>query len=136
VPFRIHTTFHTLYRWDIRYDNPADNQNTDLFTDTAGTKKKTYIGDKLMRHVIIGVEFNIKGIVRLDVAYNHLRQQELRLATRRGVPGLSFGLVVRIRQFDFSYGFQPMAQGQVLNHLTLTIYTNGFVKRKPAKSSS
>lgn len=135
VPFRIHTTFHNLYRWDIRYDNPADNQNTDLFTDTAGTKKKTYIGDKLMRHVIIGVEFNIKGIVRLDVAYNHLRQQELRLATRRGVPGLSFGLGVRIRQFDFSYGFQPMAQGQVLNHLTLTIYTNGFVKRKAVKSS-
>ncbi len=131
VPFRIHLNFHDLYRWDIRYDNPADNQQTDLFADTSAKPKK-YIADKLFRHVVVGVEFNIKKIVRVDIAYNHLRQQELRLTTRRGVPGLSFGLGVRIRQFDFSYGFQPMAQGQVANHFTLTIYTSGFVKRKPA----
>lgn len=134
LPFRIHATFHNLYRWDIRYDNPADNQQTDLFADTSAKPKK-YIADKLFRHVIIGVEFNIKKIVRIDVAYNHLRQQELRLTTRRGVPGLSFGLGVRIRQFDFSYGFQPMAQGQVMNHFTLTVYTAGFVKQKKAPAS-
>lgn len=135
VPFRIHTTFHNLYRWDIRYNNPADQQSDNLFSDSTETRKK-YIGDKLMRHVIVGVEFNIKGIVRLDIAYNHLRQQELKLATRRGVPGLSFGLGMRVRQFDFSYGFQPMAQGQVMNHFTLTVYTNGFVKRRAASSDS
>jgi hypothetical protein len=135
VPFRIHTTFHNLYRWDIRYNNPADQQTDNLFSDSSETQKK-YIGDKLMRHVIVGVEFNIKGIVRLDIAYNHLRQQELKLATRRGVPGLSFGLGMRVRQFDFSYGFQPMAQGQVMNHFTLTVYTNGFVKRKAASQAS
>lgn len=133
VPFRIHATFHNLTRWDIRYDNPADNRSENLFEDTANSKPKKYIGDKLFRHVIIGVEFNIKKIVRLDIAYNHLRQQELRLATRRGVPGLSFGLGVRIRQFDFSYGFQPLAQGQVANHLTLTVYTAGFQKKKQVK---
>lgn len=135
VPFRIHATFHHLTTWDIRYDNPADQQNDNLFTDTTATKAKKYTGDKLFRHVIIGVEFNIKQIVRLDVAYNHLRQQELKLANRRGVPGLSFGVGVRIRQFDFSYGFQPMAQGQTMNHLTLTIYTDGFVRKKSAPKS-
>lgn len=129
MPFRIHTTFHNLYRWDIRYNNPADQADQNLFADSSESKKK-YIGDKLMRHVILGVEFNIKGIVRLAVAYNHLRQQELKLTTRRGVPGLSFGIGMRIRQFDFSYGFQPLAQGQVMNHFTLTVYTQGFVKRK------
>lgn len=132
MPFRIHATFHHLTVWDIRYDNPADQVQENLFEDTTGAKPKKYIADKLFRHVIVGVEFNIKKIVRLQVAYNHLRQQELRLLTRRGVPGLSFGVGVRIRQFDFNYGFQPMAQGQVANHLTLTIYTNGFAKRKTA----
>lgn len=136
VPFRIHTTFHHLTQWDIRYDNPADYQSDNLFTDTTNSKSKKYIGDNLFRHVIIGIEFNIKQIVRLDIAYNHLRQQELRLTTRRGVPGLSFGLGVRIRQFDFSYAFQPLAQGQVMNQLTLTIYTNGFVKRKTVSKDS
>lgn len=130
MPFRIHATFHHLTTWDIRYDNPADKIEDNLFEDSTTSKPKKYIADKLFRHVIVGVEFNIKRIVRLQVAYNHLRQQELRLTTRRGVPGLSFGLGVRIRQFDFNYAFQPMAQGQVANHLTLTIYTNGFAKRK------
>lgn len=134
VPFRFHFTFHDLYRWDIRYDNPADRQ-TDLFTDTTDSKPKKYIADKLMRHIIIGIEINIKKIVRLDVAYNHLRQQELSLATKRSVPGISFGVGVRIRQFDFSYGFQPMAQGQFMNHFSFIVYTSGFVKRKTAPSS-
>ncbi len=133
VPFRIHATFHHLTQWDIRYDNPADAVNDELFSDSSDAKPKKYIADKLFRHVIIGVEFNIKKIVRLDVAYNHLRQQELKLATKRGVPGLSFGIGVRIRQFDFSYGFQPLAQGQVMNHFTFTVYTAGFVKKKVAK---
>ncbi len=135
VPFRFHLTFHNLHRWDIRYDNPADVQQDNLFSDSSDTKPKKNIADKLFRHVIVGVEFNIKKIVRLDVAYNHLRQQELKLATKRGVPGISVGIGVRIRQFDFSYGFQPMAQGQTMNHFTFTVYTAGFVKKKATRSS-
>lgn len=130
VPFRIHTTFHNLHRWDIRYNNPADNKSDNLFDNSNEERKSRNVGDNLFRHVILGIEFNIKKIIRLNVAYNHLRQQELKLATRRGVPGLSCGMGLRVRQFDFSYGFQPMAQGQVMNHFTLTVYTKGFTKRK------
>ncbi|MBL0310747.1 MAG: type IX secretion system protein PorQ [Bacteroidetes bacterium] len=129
VPFRFHLTFHDLYRWNIRYTDPAESQNSDLFADTS-TKEKKYFADKLFRHIIIGLEVNIKKVVFLHVAYNHLRQQELRLATRRGLPGFSFGLRINIRQFDFNYALQPMAQGQTLNYFTLSVNTAGFVKRK------
>jgi hypothetical protein len=129
VPFRFHFTFHHLYTWDIRYDNPADQQQDNLFTDST-QKPKKYIADKLFRHIIIGIEFNIKKIVRLDIAYNHLRQQELSLTTRRSIPGISFGLGIHIRQFDFSYALQPMAQGATLNYFTFSVNTAGFVKRK------
>jgi hypothetical protein len=135
MPFRFHLTLHNLHQWDIRYDNPADQGQDNLFADSSELKPKKHIADKLFRHVIIGVEFNIKKIVRLGVAYNHLRQQELKLATKRGVPGISVGLGLRIRQFDFSYGFQPMAQGQLMNHFTLTVYTGGFVKKKAAPAT-
>lgn len=130
VPFRFHFTFHDLYRWNIRYDNPADQQQDNLFTDSADLKPKKYIADKLFRHIIIGVEFNIKKVVRLDIAYNHQRQQELKLATRRGIPGISVGLGLHIRQFDFQYGFQPMAQGATMHNFTLSVNTAGFVKKK------
>lgn len=130
VPFRFHFTFHHLYTWDIRYDNPADNSSTDLFVDSTQSKPKKFTVDKLMRHVIIGVEINIKKIVRIDVAYNHLRQQEMHLTTRRGAQGLSFGLGLHIKMVDFTYGLQPMPQGQFLNYFTLSVNTAGFVKKK------
>jgi hypothetical protein len=136
VPFKFHFTFHHLYTWDIRYDNPADDAQNSLFLDSSQTKPKTYIADKIMRHVIIGIEINIKKIVRLELAYNHLRQQELQLTTKRSVPGLSFGFGVHIRQFDFSYGLQPLAQGQVLNYFTLSVNTGGFIKRKTVPKES
>lgn len=129
VPFRFHITLHNLYRWDIRYNDPATEQNEALFADST-EKKKKYIADKIFRHIIIGVEVNIKKVVFLNVAYNHLRQQELRLTTRRSIPGFSFGLRLNIRQFDFIYALQPLAQGQTLNYFTLSVNTAGFVKRK------
>jgi hypothetical protein len=130
VPFRFHFTFHDLYRWNIRYNNPADQQTDNLFTDSADLKPKKYIADNLFRHIIIGVEFNIKKVVRFDIAYNHMRQQELKLTTRRGVPGISLGLGLHIRQFDFGYGFQPLAQGATMHNFTLSVNTAGFVKKK------
>ncbi|HWB62922.1 MAG TPA: type IX secretion system protein PorQ [Chitinophagales bacterium] len=138
VPIKLHFTFHHLYTWDIRYDNPADDVQSNLFQDSTTTKSKNYIADKLFRHVIVGAEINIKKVVRLDIAYNHLRQQELRLTTKLGIPGISFGLGIHIKQFDFTYGFQPMAQGQTLNYFTLAVNTGGFVKHHdaPVKTAS
>ena len=136
VPFKFHITFHDLYRWNIRYSNPADNAQNQLFVDSSQLKPKSYIVDNLMSHVIIGVEFNIKKVVRLEVAYNHERQQELALTTKVSVPGISFGLGLHIRQFDFSYGFEPLAQGQTLNSFTLSVNTAGFVKKKTVAKDS
>ncbi len=130
VPFKFHLTFHDLYRWNIRYNNPADNNQSQLFVDSSQLKPKSYVVDNLFSHIIIGVEFNIKKVVRLEVAYNHERQQELALTTKRSIPGISFGLGLHIRQFDFSYGLEPMAQGQTLNYFTLSVNTAGFTKRK------
>jgi hypothetical protein len=68
--------------------------------------------------------------VRFDIAYNHQRQQELKLATRRGVPGISLGLGIHVRQFDFAYAFQPLAQGATMHYFTFSVNTAGFVKKK------
>ena len=130
LPLKFHLTFHHLYTWDIRNDNPADNVQSTLFVDSSQLKPKQHIVDKLFSHIIIGAEINIKKVVRLDIAYNHLRQDQMRLTTKVGLPGISLGFGLHIRQFDFSYGFQPMAEGATLNYFTLSVNTGGFVKRK------
>jgi len=134
LPLKFHITLHHLYEWNIRYNNPADDLQDALFGDSSALTKK-YIVDNIFRHVIFGGEFNIKKVVRLDIAYNHLRQQELSLTTKRSIPGISVGLGLHIRQFDFSYGIQPMAQGGALNYFTLSVNTAGFVRRKTVDRS-
>jgi len=134
-PLSFHLTLHDLLRWDIRYDNPADQNQDALFIDSSQIKQRKYIADKIFSHTIFGVEANIKNVVRLMVSYNHQRQQELKLATRRGAPGLSFGIDVRIKQFGFGYSFQPLSQGFTLNHLSLRINTAGFVRRSKVSAA-
>ncbi len=128
-PVRFHLNLHHLQTWDIRYDNPADQGST-LFLDSSQLGPKQHVVDKIFRHVVIGVELNIKKVVFFDVAYNHLRQQELSLTTKRGIPGLSFGLGLHIKQFDFNYGIQAMGQGGGLHYFTLSVNTAGFIKKK------
>lgn len=128
TPFSFHLTLHHLYEWNIRYDDPTVAQE-DLLLDSSSTNKK-YVVDNMFRHVIIGTEINIKKVVRIDIAYNHLRQQELSLSTKRSIPGLSCGVGLHIRQFDFSYGIQPMGPGGALNYFTLSVNTAGFTRNR------
>ena len=130
TPFTFHLTLHHLYEWNIRYSDPTMQTNRHLLLDSSQVTNKRYIVDNLFRHVIIGTEINIKKVVRLDIAYNHLRQQELSLSTKRSVPGLSFGLGLHIRQFDFSYGIQPMGPGGALNYFTLSVNTAQFTRNR------
>ncbi len=130
IPLRFHVNFHDLTNWNIRYDNPADNTNANLFEDTANTKKKSYLADEIFRHVVIGVEANIKKIVYIDFAYNHQRRMEYKQDTRRGLAGFSFGLGLRIKQFSFHAGLSALPLKQTQAHISLNINTAGFVKKK------
>jgi hypothetical protein len=130
LPIKFHITFHHLYEWNIRYDNPADDAASELFTDSSSSKPNQHIADMIFEHIIFGAEINIKKVVRLEVAYNQMRQEELSLTTKLGLPGISFGVGIHIKQFDFSYAFQPMAQGQTLNYFTLSVNTSQFRKRR------
>jgi hypothetical protein len=130
LPIRFHVNLHDLTNWNLRYDNPADQQNTNLFEDSTTTKKKSYIGDEIFRHVVIGVEGNIKKIVFIDFAYNHQRRMEHKQETRRGLAGFSIGLGVRVKQIQVHVGLSALPLKQTQGHLTLNINTAGFVKKK------
>lgn len=104
VPLRLFTTIHHLYEWDIRYDNPADAQNNNVFGNTdSNSKVKTYFGDKLFRHFIFGGELLIGKRLLVTASYNHLRRSEMALKDRTGVAGFAFGLGVDLNRFQVHY---------------------------------
>jgi hypothetical protein len=129
-PLRFHLTFHDLQRWNLRYNNPADQQ-TSLFTDTTTTKKNSGAADEFFRHFIVGLELDIKKVVYLDVSYNHERRQEIMQSTRRSIAGFSVGIGVHVKQITCGIALSPMPLHSTLAHFTLTVNTGGFVKKKP-----
>ncbi len=128
-PLKFHLTVHNLHRWNISYDNPADDAGGNLFQNNTAERKKNW-GDEIFRHIIIGTEANIKKIVRVQLAYNHQRRQELKQANVRGMAGISFGLGLHIRYLDIQYALNPAALGRTANHLTFALNIAKLPKRK------
>jgi hypothetical protein len=129
-PVRFHVTFHDLHRWDLRYNNPADQQAS-LFTDSATTtSKSSAAADEFFRHVIIGLELNIKKVVFLDVSYNDERRAEIMQSTRRSIAGFSMGIGVHVKQITVGVALSPMPLHSTLAQFTLSVNTGGFIKKK------
>lgn len=104
IPLRLMGTIHHLYEWDIRYDDPAlETQSNLLGTADSNTKQKSYFADKLFRHFIFAAELTFAKRVTATVAYNHLRRGELTLQDVKGAAGFSFGLGIHLNKFQVHY---------------------------------
>jgi hypothetical protein len=130
LPFRFSMLVHNLQQFNIRYDNPADREQISLFSTDTATKEKKYILDKIARHFIVAGEFNIAKAVRLDFAYNHLRRQELRMTTRSGWAGFSFGLGIQVNRFSIHYGRAIYHVAGGTNHFSVSMNVGGILKKK------
>lgn len=104
LPLRFNATAHHLYEWDIRYNNPADVQASNLFgsVDTAAREKR-YISDKIFRHLIFGADIMLGKRITVTAAYNHLRRGELAVSTRTALAGFSFGATVDLNKLHLQY---------------------------------
>ena len=101
APFSIMVLAHHLQKWDVRYDNPADQtDNQLLFTDTTtNTKEKTYFADKLFRHFVFAIDINLGKRLELSAGYNHMRRSELAIEEKKGMSGFSFGGGLYLNKF-------------------------------------
>jgi hypothetical protein len=122
TPFLFSLVLHDLYQWDIRYNNPNEPDQTTILVDSSQQpKNKKYIADKIFLHTIIGTELYIGKTVRINIAYNHQRRQELAVELRRGLAGFSFGAGVRINRFNLSYGRAVYNIAGGINHISLGV---------------
>ena len=103
APLRFTATAHHLYEWDIRYNNPADVSTNVLGGADSTAGSKSYFGDKLFRHLIVGADIILGKRIVVTGAYNHLRRGELGIKDRGGLAGFSFGGSVNLNRFSVQY---------------------------------
>lgn len=104
APFRLNMMAHSLYAWDIRYSNPADAQNTLLFGTDSNAKVENFTVDKIFRHVNFSTDILLGKNLELIVGYSHRRRKELVIANKPGIVGFSFGLHLKLKKLDITYG--------------------------------
>lgn len=131
APFRFSVLLQHLQKFDLTYDSPLDEADEfDPFTGLPVKENKFEIlGDKLMRHVIFGVEFLPGENFYVNLGYNYMRRQELKIPARVAMTGFSWGFGFKVSKFHFSYGRASYHLAGGSNHFSLSTNLSEFYSR-------
>jgi hypothetical protein len=103
LPFRYSVLLTNLQKWDLTYDDPADN-TVDPFTGEVDEPSAAAdFAEKAFRHVVIGGEFVPSRNFSFRLGYNYQRRQEMKVESKPGMVGFSWGFGFRVSKFNFSY---------------------------------
>lgn len=128
VPLRLFIVAHHLYRWDIRYDNPADIVKNVFDTDTSA-KEKSYFADKLFRHLNFGAELILAKRVTATLGYSHIRRKENGFSDKMKMAGFSLGLSVELNKMQLRYGQTHYGSAGAYHELGMNFDLNKFIKK-------
>lgn len=123
MPFRFSATAYNLYQADIAFFDPQG-------TIDNVENNEPGVADKIFRHFVFAAEFVPTENFNIRIGYNHLVRRELRLEEISGGAGFSFGLMFRVKAFEFAYSKALYHLAGNTNHLTLTSNFNTLIKKK------
>ncbi len=128
APFRFTLLLQNLEKWNLTYEE-LDDGNVLLGEDLSAVNKFDIFGDKLMRHMVFGVEFLLGEYFHLDMGYNYKRRMEMKMDNWPGLVGFSWGFGFRISKFHVAYGNSRYHLAGGTNHFSLTTNLSEFYKR-------
>jgi hypothetical protein len=128
APFRFNMTYQNLERWDLSYELPEDKGYISPGEEVEPSGFDVF-GDKLMRHLVFGVEFLVGKNFHAELGYNYKRRKEMKLAARPGMVGFSWGFGFRISKFHLAYGRSSYHLAGGTNHFSLTTNLSDFYRK-------
>jgi hypothetical protein len=131
APFRFSFVYHNLQQFDLTYKTGQSTLDFDPLTgETIKENKIEIFADKLMRHMIFGVEFIPFESFILRAGYNYQRRMELKLDTQTAMVGFSWGFGLKIYKFHLSYGRASYHLAGASNHFSLSTNLSSFYTRR------
>lgn len=123
APFRFLITAQNLTQWDLTYTVVnTQNGSSVKIQDT----KSYSSANKLLRHLVIGVEFLPSKNFYIDLSYNGKIRQELSVEQRRAIVGFAGGFGLRIKQFQVGYAFGKYHLASTASFLSLRVNLGQF----------
>ena len=127
-PLRFTFTAENLQRWDLTYQDPQELNQIDPLTGELILIEDPDFFDKLKLHMVFGTEFLLGENMHFRFGYNFKRREELRIDTRPGTAGFSWGFGMKISKFHLNYGRGTYILGQGTNHLSISSRLGYFKK--------
>lgn len=128
APFRISVLAHHLNKWDITYNDPNLKPTIDPLTGDTIPVPVAGFGEKLARHFTPQLEILISKNIHLRTGFDYHRRQEMKLETRPGIAGFSFGAGFYFKRFSVDYGFSVYSRAGFNNMLTITTHFSDWRK--------
>ena len=118
MPLRWHVTAENLQQFDLSFKNP---EATTVDPSTGQTiEQEIGLGNKILRHFVVGAELFTGKALNLRFGYNFRRQSEMKLLTRRSNAGFSFGVGLRLKKFRLDYARTNYHVAGASNQLSFT----------------
>ncbi len=124
APLRFTFAAHNLHRFDLTYVSPiqlpgqsywGEEDNTQTASERVGD-----FSDKVMRHMVLGMEFIPGKNFAFRFGYNYRRRQEMKIDTRMSTVGFSWGFGVKISRFELNYGRSNYHLAGAPNHISIS----------------
>ncbi len=135
LPFdvQVGTTFKPAYM-PFRFSFTAYNlprENIVFFDETLNPgQSEPDFAERIFRHLNMGAELLLSKNFHVQLGYNYLLRQELRLQQSAAGAGFSFGLLLRLKRFELNYSRSKYHAAGGANQLTLASNLNYFRNRK------
>lgn len=128
VPLRMTMIIRDLQQPDLTYQDPTNSPPAvDPLTGEVN-EYETDIGDAIMRHLIFSAELTIAKRIMVRAGYNYGRRQELKVSSKPGTAGFSWGVGVRINRFTISYGRATYHLAGGTNHFSISTNLGEHIK--------
>ncbi|NND77830.1 MAG: type IX secretion system protein PorQ [Flavobacteriales bacterium] len=128
-PLRFSLTLENLQQWDLTYQDPSELNQIDPLTGEIIIIEDPSFLDKLMLHTVFGTEFLLGENMHFRFGYNYRRRQELKIDTKPGTAGFSWGFGLKVNKFHLNYGRGTYIVGQGTNQLSISTRL-GYFKKK------
>jgi len=127
MPLRLSLTANHLYTMNVVYNDPSLNVKVNL--DGTTSPIPTTISDKILRHFVVGGELIFTKNFHALFGYNFLMRRELKLQSKAGPAGFSWGFMLRVKKFDVSFtrAYYSILGGT--SYFTLGLNINEWIKK-------
>ncbi len=120
APFRFSLLVHHLNKWDLTYNDPNLKPTIDPLSGDTIPVKRAGFGEKLAQHLTLHVEILATKNIHLRAGFNYYARQSMKVASKPGLAGISFGTGFYFKRFALDYGFTVYSKAGFNHMLTLS----------------